>query len=434
MAERFDAIIIGAGVIGTCVGLGLARKGWRTLNVDRNPAVGYGSTSASSAIIRSHYSTIEGTAMAYEAWHHWCDWAGHLGVDDERGLAKYRNVGCVVVKTEANKYMQPICANLDALGIPWEDWTADELKAHLPIVDVRRFAPPKRPDDPGFGDATGDAVAGAVYFPRAGYVTDPQLAAHNAQRAAEAAGAEFRFNAEVTAVRKVNGRVAGITLADGTDVDAPVVVNVGGPFSTKLNAMAGVLDGMAIRTRPLRQEVAHVPAPAGFDFEANGHVLSDDDVGCYCRPEIGNHLLIGSHEPECDPLDWADPDDFNQAFSEQWRAQVWRQAQRMPGLPVTSPVRGVVALYDVSDDWIPIYDKSDLPGFYMAIGTSGNQFKNAPVAGRVMAELITACEAGQDHDADPVQVTYDYTGWQANIGFFSRNREVNPESSFTVMG
>lgn len=70
----------------------------------------------------------------------------------------------------------------------------------------------------------------------------------------------------------------------------------------------------------------------------------------------------------------------------------------------------------------------------MAIGTSGNQFKNAPVAGRVMAELITACEAGQDHDADPVQVTYDYTGWQANIGFFSRNREVNPESSFTVMG
>ena len=28
---------------------------------------------------------------------------------------------------------------------------------------------------------------------------------------------------------------------------------------------------------------------------------------------------------------------------------------------------------DVSDDWIPIYDQSSLPGYYMAIGTSGNQ-------------------------------------------------------------
>jgi len=30
---------------------------------------------------------------------------------------------------------------------------------------------------------------------------------------------------------------------------------------------------------------------------------------------------------------------------------------------------------DVSDDWIPIYDKSDLKGYYQAIGTSGNQFR-----------------------------------------------------------
>jgi sarcosine oxidase, subunit beta len=31
-------------------------------------------------------------------------------------------------------------------------------------------------------------------------------------------------------------------------------------------------------------------------------------------------------------------------------------------------------------------------GFYMAIGTSGNQFKNAAAVGRLMAELIEACE------------------------------------------
>jgi hypothetical protein len=51
--------------------------------------------------------------------------------------------------------------------------------------------------------------------------------------------------------------------------------------------------------------------------------------------------------------------------------------------------------------WIPIYDKSDLPGFYMAVGSSGNQYKNAPVVGNMMAGLIDFCEKGRDHDKDP---------------------------------
>jgi sarcosine oxidase subunit beta len=97
-------------------------------------------------------------------------------------------------------------------------------------------------------------------------------------------------------------------------------------------------------------------------------------------------------------------------------------------------MKGLVELYDVSDDWIPIYDKSDLPGFYMAVGTSGNQFKNAPPVGHLMAELIDACEKGADHDVDPVQVTMPYTGVTLNAGFYSRLRDVNENSSFSVNG
>ena len=33
----------------------------------------------------------------------------------------------------------------------------------------------------------------------------------------------------------------------------------------------------------------------------------------------------------------------------------------------TIKLKGVVALYDVSDDWIPIYDKSLPGGFYVAV-------------------------------------------------------------------
>lgn len=57
MSTRYDTIIIGAGIIGACTAFELARRGWRTLNVDRLPAAGYGSTGSSCAIIRTHYST-----------------------------------------------------------------------------------------------------------------------------------------------------------------------------------------------------------------------------------------------------------------------------------------------------------------------------------------------------------------------------------------
>jgi sarcosine oxidase subunit beta len=96
--------------------------------------------------------------------------------------------------------------------------------------------------------------------------------------------------------------------------------------------------------------------------------------------------------------------------------------------------KGVVDLYDVSDDWIPIYDKSSVDGYYMAIGTSGNQFKNAPVAGAMMAALIDYCEGGADHDKDPLQFPLKYVDGNIDVGFYSRLREINPESSFSVIG
>ena len=106
----------------------------------------------------------------------------------------------------------------------------------------------------------------------------------------------------------------------------------------------------------------------------------------------------------------------------------------MPSLGIPSSLRGVADLYDVTDDWIPIYDKSRVPGFYMAIGSSGNQFKNAPVAGKMMAALIDYCEKGNDHDIDPLSFRLEHIGREVNAGFYSRKREINMESSFTVLG
>ena len=430
MGERFDAIIIGAGIIGACIAKELAARGWRTLNVDRLPAAGYGSTGASCAIIRSHYSTYDGAALAYEGFFYWRDWAGYVGVEDERGFARFHETGCLVYKTAQNNYLASVLKHTRALGIPHEEWDSERIRGRLPFVDLHAFGPPKQPDHPRFGQSAGDEVLSAVFFPYAGYVNDPQLATHNVQRSAEAKGGVFRFNAEVVEIRRDAGRVVGITLADGERVDAPVVVNVAGPHSSKINELAGVAGAMNVGTRALRQEVAHVPPPSGVEYP---FVFSDSDVGCYSRPEMGS-ILIGSEDPECDPREWVDPDDWNDGFTAQWRNQVCRVAQRIPELEIPNREQGVVHLYDVSDDWIPIYDRSDLQGFYMAVGTSGNQFKNAPVAGVLMASLIEACESGRDHDRDPLRIDLVHTGLSVDVGFYSRNRELNPESSYSVLG
>ena len=50
-----------------------------------------------------------------------------------------------------------------------------------------------------------------------------------------------------------------------------------------------------------------------------------------------------------------------------------------------------------------------------------------------MAELI-ACEQSRDHDRQPLPFRFERTSRTLNLGFFSRRRRVNPESSFSVLG
>ncbi len=430
-----DAIIIGTGVIGAAIAFEMSKAGWKTLSLDRNAQVGHGSTAGSCAIIRMHYSTLDGTAFAWEGYHYWRDWANYLGLPDTADLAQFRETGCLVVKTEANGFLEKHKKYSAELDCPFEEWTPERITERLPIYSLDSFAPARRMDDPEFGQPNGDRIQGAVFWPKAGYVTDPALSAQNLMDAAKLHGAEVRTGADVREILSQQGRVAGVRLASGEEIHAKVVVNVGGPGSALVNEMAGVLGDMTIQTRPLRQEVVHVPAPEGFDFETQGTIVSDSDIALYCRPEHGNHILIGSEDPACDPHQWCEDDvSYNHDFTDQWTTQAMRYAQRVPSLGIPSRTRGVVDLYDASTDWIPIYDKSSLPGFYMACGTSGNQYKNAPIAGKMMAELIDYVEGGSDHDDKPMQFELPYIGRTIDTGFYSRKRPVNTDSSFSVLG
>ena len=105
MNKKYDAIIIGAGVIGSPIAYELSKMGYKTLNVDKLHDAGEGSTAGSCAIVRAHYSTADGVAMAYEGFKYWLDWEKYLdNVEDEKGLARYMNTGSILLKSEGHDW------------------------------------------------------------------------------------------------------------------------------------------------------------------------------------------------------------------------------------------------------------------------------------------------------------------------------------------
>lgn len=430
---RADAVVVGAGVIGSAVAFELARGGREVLVVDKGPAPGAGSTSSSASIIRFSYSTLDAVLAAWEAAAMWHDWEGHLGIVDPDGMARFVRTGMLVFHTpdDATARVQRLW---DDVGIAYQILDATALAARLPGFDIGAHFPPKRPDDPAFAaEATSQLTA--IHEPESGFVDDPMLAARNLATAARHHGARFLFRESVVGIERDGGRAAGVALAGGDSVAAPVVVNVAGPHSSIVNRMAGVTEGMRIGNRPLRQEVFTVDAPARLRLDDGMPVVADMDVGQYIRPQLGGTWLVGGTEPECDPLHWVDdPDRFDPYPTvEQFEVSMMRLARRVPVLGVPRRPVGLAAMYDVADDWVPIYDKSDLPGFFMACGTSGNQFKNAPIAGQFMAAIIDADDAGDDHDVEPVQFPGRRTGRTIDLAAFSRRR-TRAVTSGTVMG
>lgn len=433
MVHTADVVVVGAGVIGSSVALELARQGRSVVVLDKAGGIGHGSTSASSAIVRFNYSTWEGVALSWESLHGWRQWEEHLGHRDAAGLATFRRTGLVLLTADADGHDRSGVL-FDRAGIPWERWSAADLRRHLPALDVGSFGPPKPVSSEEFYAPPVGEVQG-LYTPDAGYVTDPTLAAHNLAAAAQLQGATYLLHRRVTAIEQK--AVWRLTTTDGDPVEAPVVINAAGPWSGQVNRMAGVGGDFAVVTRPLRQEVHQVAAPRAFSSDAApGAILADLDLGTYIRPVAGDAVLVGGTEPECDPLEWVtDPDGVSpRPTLERFAAQVTRAARRLPDLRVPNRPTGVAAAYDATDDWTPLYDRTDWQGFYVAIGTSGNQFKNAPVVGLLMAALVSAVEEGHDHDAAPVQVRLPRTGHTVSLGAFSRLRQVAEGSPASVMG
>eukprot|EP00945_MAST-04E_sp_MAST-4E-sp1_P004694 g4694.t1 len=442
----FDVAVIGAGVIGTSTALSLARLGYRVGVFDSKSGAGTGTTSYSSGICRMFYSIPDSVKFAWEGYHYWREWEDFVAIKTEAHARLRECGGILVVSENSQSFIDKTVPCMEQAGVPVEVWDLNTSQKRLKKlgVDLSKSFNPARIDDADFGVPNGKQIKGAVYCPATGYVSDPTLAVQNLMQAAGEQGAEFLFNSKVMSINQNQSRVSGITLENGQTVEAPVVLNAAGPHSSFINALAfpgtgdAVPNDMLVPTRAMRQEVAYAAPPPGVDMDKDGMVITDLDIGAYWRPEVGNKILIGGIEPECDPEEWVDDiDDMNMGLTENWTNYIYRVALRMPEMPLPTGMgtQGIVSAYDVTPDWTPIYDKSALCGYYMACGTSGNQFKNAGVAGVLMATLIDKCENGYDHDKEPLQfeLTKSNSGKFLDTKCFSRLRDLS-NTSGSVLG
>jgi sarcosine oxidase subunit beta len=426
-----EVAIVGGGVIGCSLALELARLGLHTTVIDSNGEVGHGSTSASCGIVRHYYSAPTMTAMVVEAAAIWSEWRAWLGIDDEGGLARFVRSGMLFIPPELDDDVDRILGHMQELGVHAERLPPEEIVRRFPYFDVRSHWPVRAPDDEGFLEDTGRSLRGAIFERDAGYVVSPLVATHNLRVACEEVGVTFRLGRRVGAIGQGGARRFRLELEDESALEADVVVNAAGPHSGLVNRLAGVT--LPIETRPLRREVHAVENPA--HPEASVPVVGDIDSGIYFRPEAGGRqIIVGSLDPECDAMEWVDdPDEWNADCTEAgYRRQVMRLMKRFPQARLGRR-QGIAGLYDVTvQDWNPVLDRTDVPGYYVAIGTSGSSFKTAPVIGTVMARLIEACEAGHEHDSDPLRLTLTRSGFELDMGFFSRLRGAH-RSSGTVL-
>ena len=449
-------VVIGAGVIGSSISLQLKRLGHDVTVVDRNSGAGLGSTSASSAVVRFNYSTFDAVALAWESYFLWKEFKALIDGTNNYSKNPLENSQEHYAHLEDRGYVMldvPVLSNentmklFDRAKVPYEIWDSKTLKENMPGIDAGRYWPNKPVKSDAFWDEATEEIGG-IFSKHGGYVSDPLLAAQNFAAAAKREGVNFRFKKAIVGVEKdaTTGRVSGVCVKDFDNqnkkvldsgeelIAADAVVNVAGPWSTLINQMAGAGGDFTVELKPLRAEVHQISTPKDI---LKGPIMGDLDLGTYVRSGPGGITLVGGTEPECDELEWVEPDKVDEVNMtrtvEVFESQTYRFARRFPAAQIPSSPVGVVGVYDVSSDWTPIYDKTDVPGFYVAIGTSGNQFKNATGAGLIMAHLITEVENGAEHDKNPVVYNCINTKLAINLGTFSRKRARNTTSG-TVMG
>jgi sarcosine oxidase, subunit beta len=423
-SAKSRVVIVGAGVIGCAIALELARDGrYQTTLIERNAEVGQGSTAMSTAIIRQYYRHAESVKLARAGtavWARWDEWLGAGVVSDP---VAFQKVGVLwafpeTYRAEESEHI----ANCIRLGVRLEQLEVAALRERFPHYHF----------------ADGPASFG-LYEPDGGYVADPTHATRDLCQAAIATADDTVALTSATVVGFEHTpfparRVTGVVVhRNGTleTLPADVVVNASGPHSYAVNALARC--PMPLTTVPNRQKLVNA-RDAALSWTERDHPVCIDFVhGQYIKPDPDT-FRMGANMREDEDEFVADPDAVDERVDAEWVARKAGAVKtRIPASELTD-LDPRIGVYDVTAaDWKPILDKTDVPGYYVAIGTSGAWFKSAPVIGRIMRDVIAANEFdGRDTDQHPLTLALPVTGQAFDVAEFSRLR--TPHATAGVIG
>jgi FAD-dependent oxidoreductase domain-containing protein 1 len=356
---RSDVAIIGGGIMGSALAYWLTRFSPRlaVTVVERDPSYQHASSALSAASIRQQFTTPVNIRLAQVSLDFLRDAAMLLEVAGERPDIGLFEGGYLYLAGDAG------AATLRAAHHIQREHGADvallgpaELATRFPWLAV---------DDLVLGSF---GQSGEGWFDGYGLLTA-------FARRARSQGVHYR-RAEVTGIRIADGRVAALTLGDGTSLSCGVAVNAAGPWARGVARLAGVELPVHARRRTVyviacRSRLARCP-------------LLIDTSGFWMRPE-GERYIAGV-APHPDPDDLPLEPDYAPFETELWPAL----AARIPAFEEAKLERAWAGYYEVND-----FDHNAIVGPHPAIanlffinGFSGHGLMQAAAAGRGLAERI----------------------------------------------
>ena len=354
MTQTYDAIVVGAGVMGASLAFHLTERGLKTAILERRVSAS-GATGHSSGLVRMHYDLAAESELTFVSYkNYFSNWRDRVGGD-----CGFINTGFMqIAKREHEDKLRGNVLNQQRVGINTSVISAAEVKELFP-------------------DLVTDHFDFAAYEPDSGYA-DATLTTNSFLEAAKRNGATLIQNCEVTAVHTSGGRVTGVSTTKG-DFDAPIVVNAAGAWAKHVGSLAGI----EIPLETWTHDVAFLHRPPSLGrFPA----AIDDVINCYFRPE-GSALILAAGEDESmrgEPPD-AEDQTPTPTFLEKLIDQI---IQRIPKIEESGLHSIHVGRDGITPDQRAIYSASGLTGFYLACGLSGTGFKTSPAAGASLVELI----------------------------------------------
>ncbi|MGI9295423.1 MAG: NAD(P)/FAD-dependent oxidoreductase, partial [Pseudomonadales bacterium] len=337
-----DVVIIGAGVIGLSIARQISRCSKLSIVVlDKSPAVGAGSTGASSAVLRHRYSYPAMVQLARDGIHAYRHWQSFTELSAPRA------------RFEADSVLW--------LAHPKSNWAAEEQQrlqaagiraAVLDDASLQKRYPSLNPCCRGLDIRAGEEHecqgGGEHLLELDGGHIDPMDVLQDLLEANRLKGVQVRFKTNVKTVRTQNGRAVGVSLDSGAHIDAGIVVIASGPWC---NQIIQQLDfDWRWNLTPTRIQIIYRDRPQVISGAIP--VCADLASGIYFRLQNrGQQLLLGSTLPEDEMEAVSNPDDFLRIADDNFmQAKLHALHHRLPALPYRGNLRSYCGLYTVNRD------------------------------------------------------------------------------------